>query len=895
MKTLGAFSLILSSAAYAWQPSQEPPTLPLKSFTLPEGLEVTAWAKSPMLYNPTNMDVDQYGRIWVTEGVNYRKVAERRPDGDRIVILEDTDGDGTADKSSVFWQDPELVSPLGIAVFDNVVMVSQPPNLLKLTDKNRDGKFNEADGDIREVFLTGFNGLNHDHSLHSVTAGPDGKWVFNQGNTGAMFTDKSGGTFKLGGSYVDERISKYFADVRAIAGQKSSDGFAYNSGAAFRLNPDGTGTEVIGHGFRNSYEQITNSFGFVFQNDNDDPPACRVTHMIEHGNAGFFSRDGKRMWRADMRPGQDVPTAEWRQEDPGTMPSGDVYGGGSPTGVAFYENGALGDDFIGTLLSCEPGRNVVFSYQPELSGAGFKLERHDFVTTNPQKDFDGSDFVGGTKKDPATLVNGEDIYQFRPSDIAVGTDGAIYMADWTDHRVGGHATLDEAASGVIYRIAPKGFSPVTPVMDVNTIEGALTALKSPAHNVRWLGFEKLKKAEDGAFTAVLELLKNENPYIAARAIWLLPYFGGKGRAELDALFTKDDENIRLAAFRALRRCDGKIDPLSYAKELATDASAAIRAEAALEMRYRNFDEAKEVLIAVAESYDGKDRSYLESLGLGAGLNSEQLWQALHSKMKPGEPTEWSDPFSRLTWRLLPQAAVSALAERAGSEKLSEEQRNLAVDSLAFINCHAAAEALIALAKQDSPVHEKAVWWLNNRVSGEWAFMDLRRVLQERGILRENAGIQPIAVPEKPASLKFTVDDVLALEGDADRGAELSARCLMCHLVDDKGTDYGPSLKGFGQRQPADVLARSIIDPSFDISHGFEGHIIDVKSVGEVHGLIISDGDVVKIRSTGGITQNIPKRQIRTSKALDRSLMLSADQLGLSAQDVADLVEWLKNY
>ncbi len=106
--------------------------------------------------------------------------------------MEDTDGDGKADKSSVFWQDKELIAPLGIAVFDNVVMVSQPPNLLKLTDTNRDGKFSEADGDTKEIFLTGFNGLNHDHSLHSVTGSPDGKWVFNQGNTGGMFTDKDG-------------------------------------------------------------------------------------------------------------------------------------------------------------------------------------------------------------------------------------------------------------------------------------------------------------------------------------------------------------------------------------------------------------------------------------------------------------------------------------------------------------------------------------------------------------------------------------------------------------------------------------------------------------------------------------------------------------------------------
>ena len=211
--------------------------MPLGSFVLPEGLEITPWAASPELFNPTNMDIDHKGRIWVTEGVNYRNKAGRQPGGDRIVILEDTDGDGKADSSKVFWQDPELVSPLGIAVFDNVVIVSQPPNLLKLTDVNRDLKFDLASGDTREVLLTGFNGKNHDHSLHSLTAGPDGKWYFNQGNTCGVFTDKSGKTFRIGGGYYKSGGGEWPVDTMAISGQKSDDGFVYVGGFTVRMNP----------------------------------------------------------------------------------------------------------------------------------------------------------------------------------------------------------------------------------------------------------------------------------------------------------------------------------------------------------------------------------------------------------------------------------------------------------------------------------------------------------------------------------------------------------------------------------------------------------------------------------------------------------------------------------
>jgi len=867
--------------------------MPINSFVLPEGMEIVPWATSPLLHNPTNMDTDHLGRIWVTEGVNYRNKKDRRPEGDQIVIIEDTDGDGKADKSSVFWQDKSLVAPLGIAVFDNVVMVSQPPDLLKLTDKNRDGKFSEADGDTKEVFLTGFNGANHDHSLHSVTGSPDGKWVFNQGNNGAMFTDKDGKTFKLGGAYVDERDSKYVADVKAIAGQVSDDGFSYNSGAAFRINPDGTGTEVIGSGFRNSYEQITDSYGFVFQNDNDDPPACRVSHMIEHGNAGYFSRDGKRGWEADRRPGQDTPTAHWRQEDPGTMPSGDVYGGGSPTGVAFYENGAMGDGFIGTLLSCEPGRNVVFSYQPETDGAGFKLDRHDFATTNPEKDFDGSDFVGGTKKTFDPKANKEDIYQFRPADVMVGVDGAVYIADWTDSRVGGHDTRDDAASGVIYRIAPKGFKPEVPKLDLSTAEGAITALKSPANNVRWSGFDKLKKDGAASYDAVVKVLEDPNPYVSARAIWLLPYLGEKGMAKLDELLASKDEKVRLTAFRAVRRAD--VDALPYAKKLASDESPLVRAEAAMEMRYRGWDEAKDVLIAVAKGYDGKDRSYLESLGLGAGHNTEELWKTLNEGMKPGEPKAWSDTFSRLTWRLMPKAAIAGLAARAMDSGVADAARKLAVDSLAFINAKESSDALISLAAQGSPVRDQAIWWLRNRNEGEWSAMGLKPVLEEKGIIGKEVKLTQITVPAKPTEMKFTTEQVMALKGDAAKGKQLAGRCVMCHQIDGQGPEYGPALKGFGQRQPPEIVARSMVDPSFDISHGFNGHAFELTNGEWIDGLVLAEGDTVKIRSTGGVTQDVPKEMIKSRKQMDRSLMLNADQLGLSAQDVADIVEWLKTY
>src|SRR5688500_9862620 len=85
------------------EPAPPPPTIaPSELFTVPEGLEVTVWATTPQLRNPTNIDFDKDGRLWVAEGVNYRSHSGRQKAGDRIVVLSDTDADGKADQSEAF-------------------------------------------------------------------------------------------------------------------------------------------------------------------------------------------------------------------------------------------------------------------------------------------------------------------------------------------------------------------------------------------------------------------------------------------------------------------------------------------------------------------------------------------------------------------------------------------------------------------------------------------------------------------------------------------------------------------------------------------------------------------------------------------------------------------------
>jgi len=865
-----------------------PANVPLDLFNVPGDLEVTLWAASPMFHNPTNMDIDAAGRIWVAEGVRYRNHHARQPAGDRIVVLEDKNGDGKAESSHTFVQEPGLIAPLGVAVIDNQIVVSQPPDLIVYTDVDRDLKFDAAKGDKREVVLTGFLGQNHDHSLHSVTVGPDGKWYWNAGNCGAQFTDKDGKTWRIAGPYQPKPIGPFTFphDAANVAGKKSDDGHVYVGGFSVRMNPDGSGVEVIGHNYRNSYEQSVTSFGDVFQNDNDDPPACRVSFVMEYANFGFASNDGLRQWRSDQRPGQTIPVAEWRQEDPGIYPAGDVYGGGSPTGNVFYENGALGKQFEGMFLACEPGRNVVFGYRPAASGAGYKLERTNFVTTNQEGKFAGSDFLGG-----GGSVTGETRTLFRPSDVAVGPDGALYVSDWYDPRVGGHQDLDETCSGAIYRIAPKGFVSKSPAVDVSSVDGAIAALRSPAVHVRELGRRALVKQGDAAIPALESLMTDENPFVAARAIWIL------GAEKAEGLLANADPMKRIAAFRTLRRIGSKNLSPVIAK-LAADQSPAVRREAALALRDVPFAQSKDAIVQLATGYDGKDRAYLEALGTACTGKEADAYGLLVEKLGAGDPLKWDARMAGIAWRLHPPASVEALRARALAKDLEFNARKQALDALAFINDRGAVDAMVAAAAlEDAALKGEATWWLLNRANNDWQSMNVMALLKEKGIydadkvqLVDNV----IPTPDPATTAAFPpMDQLLALKGDPAKGKIASMRCIACHQIQGIGAVYGPPLDGWGKSQTREVIFRSIIEPSADIAHGFDGAEIVTKDGRTIHGMIISNGNPKLIRSMGGLTQTVPKERIKSEKKLDRSLMLSAGQLTLTPQDVADLVAFLK--
>ena len=174
----------------AVDPADGPETLDLA-----DDLEATLFASEPLLSSPSDIDVDAKGRVWVCEVMNYRGKKNTRAEGDRILVLEDTDADGKADKQTVFHQGRDVDSALGICVIGEgpgrKVIVSCAPDVFIFHDDDGDLK-----ADRRESLFTKIGVPQHDHSVHAFVVGPDGRLYFNFGNTGKAVHDKDGNRVK---------------------------------------------------------------------------------------------------------------------------------------------------------------------------------------------------------------------------------------------------------------------------------------------------------------------------------------------------------------------------------------------------------------------------------------------------------------------------------------------------------------------------------------------------------------------------------------------------------------------------------------------------------------------------------------------------------------------------
>lgn len=587
-----------------------------------EGLEANLFTSEPEISNITSIDIDHLGRIWACEVKNYRRHNGSRPEGDRILVLEDTDGDGKADKSTVFYQGRDIDSAHGICVLGNRVIVSAGDKVQVFYDDNGDLK---AD-DKRDLLFTGIEGTQHDHGIHAFVFGPDGKLYFNFGNSGRRLKDKDG---------------KVVVDM---AGNEVHDHRKpYQEGMVFRCNLDGSQLETLGWNFRNNWEVCVDSLGTMWQSDNDDDgnKGVRINYVMDFGNYGYRDEITGAGWQSPRENIEtEIPLRHWHLNDPGVVPNLIQTGAGSPTGICVYEGTLLPKIFHNQVIHCDAGPNICRAYITTKDGAGYKAEM-------------------------LNIAFGARDNWFRPADVCVATDGSLFIGDWYDPGVGGHNQQD-VDRGRIFRVAPPGSKYAPPKYDFSSITGCIEALKSPNGSARYMAWTALAAKGNQALPALNEVIAStDNDRLKARAIWLSGKIEGNGEAAVKTALNDKSADIQVVGIRLARQLKMDVSTLA---PLVKSPAPEVRREVAISLRHSQSSEAPAMWAELASQYTPGDRWYLEALGISADKN----WDTYLAAYLKQVGDKWNSEAGRdIIWRSRAKETPALLAKILKDESTKE--------------------------------------------------------------------------------------------------------------------------------------------------------------------------------------------------------------------------------
>ncbi|HEY3901530.1 MAG TPA: PVC-type heme-binding CxxCH protein [Chthoniobacter sp.] len=377
------------------------PPLPTPEFTLDNGLQIELWAENPLLFKPTQMNWDPQGRLWVSSSALYPMITPGGEATDKILILGDPDHSGKATTSTIFADG--LLLPTGVAPTPLPTKPGHPQRYGCFVGQSTELLYFEdstgsGKADQRHIVLSGFGTEDTHHILHTLKFGPDGR----------LYMDQS--------IYIHTHTETPWGVVRL------------NAGGVLAWDPRTEKVEVFDRGLWNSWGHQFDEWGQSFQTDG----AGSTGLTWSFPGSIFAPSEGARRTLQSISPGSYPKFAS----------------------LELIHSPHFASDWQGTAITCDfrAHRIVRFSIT-DLA----KPEAAQNASTDPNQKH-GLE-AGYTTKELADVVRTSDV-AFRPIDVKLGPDGALYVADWSNPVIN-HGEVDfrdprrDHIHGRIWRITRK--------------------------------------------------------------------------------------------------------------------------------------------------------------------------------------------------------------------------------------------------------------------------------------------------------------------------------------------------------------------------------------------------------------------------------------------------------
>jgi putative membrane-bound dehydrogenase-like protein len=473
------------------------PAQALASFQVRKGFRLELVASEPLVNSPVTMAFDEHGRLFVVEMIDYSERRDETPHGGRIRLLEDTDGDGRFDKSTVFADN--LPWPTAVICYGGGIFVGASPDIIWLKDTNGDGKADE-----RNVVFTGFGSgvtrLNVQALINSFNWGLDNRI---HGATGPNGGNAVRATATNAPPALDLRGKDFSFEPRSLRIQPETGGGQYG------LSFDSVGRKFVCSN-SDHLQMLMYELRHGIRNPQLAMPGPRISIAADGPAAEVFRISPDEPWR--------IIRTRWRVS--GVVP-GMVEGGGrvsgyftGATGATIYRGDAYGLEFVDNAFIGDAGGNLV--HRKVLVPNGVAL----------------------TGKRPADEQNSEFIASrdtwFRPVHFQNGPDGCLYIADmyreviehpWSiPEAIKKHIDLNSGNDrGRIYRVVPEGFKqPARPQLATATTSLLVANLASPNGWTRDTAARLLYERQDRRAVPELEkLLRSRSMHGRLHALYTL--------------------------------------------------------------------------------------------------------------------------------------------------------------------------------------------------------------------------------------------------------------------------------------------------------------------------------------------------------------------------------------